>query len=125
MKTSEILSKRYNEDKELFQKVLRKIKPFSKYPDKGEIPIEDLEKLIAVYEYKYSIQLDYIHPLFFPGEERMYSVVIRNTDTKELYPLIYSNTVYEALCKVCIFYYSEITFKGSVGLKDWTRRFEK
>ena len=84
-----------------------------------------MEKLIAVYEYKYSVQLDYIHPLFFPDRDRMYSAVIRNTDTREFYPTLYASYMYEMLCKVCIFYYSEVSMKKAVGLKDWTRRFDR
>lgn len=124
MKTSEILAKRYDQNKDIFQTVLRKIKPLNNYPVNEDIPIELLEKLIATYEYKYSVQLDYIHPLFMPNEARMYSAVVRNTDSRELYPTVYANSLYEVLCKVCILYYSEISMKHSVGLKDWSKRFK-
>lgn len=125
MKTSELLSKRYKGNEDLFQAALRKIKPLSKYPEGEELPIKALEKLIAAYEYKYSVQLDYIHPLFFPDRDRMYSAVVRNTDTKELYPVIHALGIYEILCKVCIFYYSEVTIKKAVGFKDWSARFKE
>lgn len=124
MKTSEILSKRYDRDKDIFQTLLRKIKPLSKYPVEEEIPLEVLERLVATYEYKYAVQLDYIHPVFIPNENRIYSAVIRNTDTKDTYPIIYSGSLYEMMCKVCIFYYSEIAMKKAVGLKDWSKRFK-
>lgn len=108
-----------------FQKALRKIKPFAKHSMDEIIPLSDLEKLVAVYEYKYSVQVDYIHPVFLKGEKRMYSVVIRNTDTKDLYPTIFSSSIYEAFVKVSLFYYNIITEKQEVGLKDWSKVYAR
>ena len=124
MKTSEILAKQYSKHKDIFQTVLRKIKNFSDYPENVDVPLDAIEAFVAECEYKYAIQCDYIHPVFMPNEARMYSAVVRNTDTKWLYPVIYAGSVYEVFCKLCIFYYSEIMMKKAVGLKDWSKRFE-
>jgi len=111
-------------NREEFQKLLREVKPFAKIPADREVPLELLEKLIWKYECKYSLMLNYICPVYLPNEKRMYSVTVRNTDTKELYPTVYASSVYEAFCKAALFYYNEITLKGAVGLKDWSRKYE-
>ena len=107
-----------------FQRLLRGIRPFAKIPLDQDVPLELLEKLIWKYECKYSLMLNYICPVYLPNERRMYSVTVRYTDTKELYPTIYASSMYEAFCKAALFYYSEITLKKAVGLKDWSRKYE-
>ena len=50
MKTEDIINLdcRKEENKEIIQKVLRKIKPLSRYPDGCDIPFEAIEKAITV-----------------------------------------------------------------------------
>lgn len=116
MTTSEILHLDYYENENIFQKALRKIKPLSKYSLEENIPLDILEKLVSTYEYKYAIMINYICPVYIPGERRMYSVTIKNTEKNETY-YIHSSSIYEAFCKISILYYSEV--KNGLGLKDW------
>lgn len=119
---TKLLNMKYDDNDEIFQKGLKKIKPFKKV--NGDVPIELLEKLIYKYEMKYSVMIDYICPIFMFEAEPMYSVKVRNTDTREFLPSVYGTSIYETLCKVCLLYYMEITLKENIGLKDWSKRNE-
>lgn len=121
-KIVKLLNSKYYENKEIFQEELKNIKPFKKV--NGNVPIEMLEKLIYKYEMKYAIMIDYICPTFMLYAEPLYSVKIRLTDTRTFLPSVYGTSIYEVLCKVCLVYYMEITLKGNVGLKDWSKRNE-
>lgn len=119
---TKLLNSKYEDDEEIFQNALKKIKPFKKV--NGNIPIELLEKLIFKYEMKYAVMIDYICPIFMFDAEPMYSVKIRETETREFLPSVYGTSIYEVLSKVCLTYYMEITLKDSIGLKDWSKRNE-
>lgn len=108
MTTKEILNLDYYENQDVFQKALRKIKPFEKYPEGEEIPLEDLEKLISRYEYKYALMLQYICPLYIQGERNVYSASIKRSDTQEHLGYIYGSTFYELFVKLCFKYYTEV-----------------
>lgn len=110
------------DNKDIFQNLLRKIKPF-KNIDKGqEIELELLEKLVYTYECKYAIMVNYICPVYLKNERRMYSITVRNTTTKELYPVLYASSIYESFVKICLFYFLEISVKETVGLKEWEKK---
>lgn len=119
---TKLLNSKYEDDEEIFQNALKKIKPFKKV--NGNIPIELLEKLIFKYEMKYAVMIDYICPIFMFDAEPMYSVKIRETETRESLPSVYGTSIYEVLSKVCLTYYMEITLKDNIGLKDWSKRNE-
>lgn len=121
-KITKLLNSKYDECEEIFQETLKNIKPFKKV--NGDVPIEMLEKLIFKYEMKYAVMIDYICPIFMFDAEPMYSVKIRLTETKTFLPSVYGTSIYEVLCKVCLVYYMEISLKGSVGLKDWSKKNE-
>ena len=59
MKTEDIINLdcRKEENKEIIQKVLRKIKPLSRYPDGCDIPFEAIEKAITVMCKKYCLRI--------------------------------------------------------------------
>lgn len=117
-KTEDLLNLKYEENKELFQKVLRKIKPFKNISLDEDLEITKLEKLMNVYEKKYAIMLSWLLPVIIPGEEKtIWSTEITNTDSGEMYKPIYGNSLYEIFTKICILYYSEVE-KG-LPLKKW------
>ena len=66
MKTEDILNLDYRkeENQEAIQRVLRKIKPLSKFSEDENIPFEKLEKLIGLYQNKYAIKIQYIIPYY-------------------------------------------------------------
>lgn len=118
-----LLNSKYEDCGEIFQEALKQIKPFRKL-DKKRIPLSMLEKLIYTYELKYAVMINYICPVFNPEVPLMYSVTIRETKEKKLIQSIYGTSIYETMCKIALFYYMEITLKGTIGLKDWTKRYE-
>ncbi|MBO7695409.1 MAG: hypothetical protein J6T10_22520 [Methanobrevibacter sp.] len=122
MKTSEILNMDYYKDnnKNIFQKALRKIKPFERYED--DIPFDMLEKYVSKVEYKYSIMINYITPVYIPGERNMYSATIRDTEESKCYDIaIFASSFYELYVKISIYYFSKIK-NNSLVLKDWNKR---
>lgn len=121
-KITNLINSKYEDCEEIFQEMLKRIKPFRNI--KGDIPIELLEKLIYKYELKYAIMVNYICPIFVENTVPMYSASIRSTKTREMLPTIYGTSIYETLCKICLYYYMEITIKESIGLKDWRLKYE-
>ena len=130
IKTSEtsVLQKALNQDyykgnnKDVFQNLLRKIKPFKNIDRDQEIELELLEKLVYNYECKYAIMVNYICPVYLKNERRMYAITVRNTTTKELYPTLYASSIYESFVKICLFYFLEISINENVGLKEWDKK---
>lgn len=125
MKTSEILGKDYYDGNEkIFQKALRKIKPFKNISMDENISMELLEKLVSRYEHKYAIMINYITPVYLPKERTMYSVDFRGTEggsRLSMYPHIFASTIYELFVKISLFYYMEISVKNKIPLKDWSK----
>lgn len=119
MKTSEILNLDYYENKNIFQKALKQIKPFSKCEE--EIPFELLEKFVAKCEYKYNIMINYICPVYIPDEKFIYSATIRETEECEICKTIFSCSLYELYIKISIYYYSLIKAE-KLTLKDWSKK---
>ena len=119
MKTDEILNMDYRkkENKIKIQKVLRKIKPLSKYSEDEDIPLVILEKLIAKYQKKYDVKFSYIMISTADADEVIiYSASLRNSEGKWL-KNIYGAFIYELFAKVNIFIYSEVK-KGKIERKE-------
>ena len=123
MKTSEILSLDYYKDNnsDIFQNALRQIKPFSNFSTSCEIPMDMLEKFVAKCEYKYNIMINFITPVYLPGERNIYSATIRNTETYKMQKILFACSLYELYVKVSIYYYSLVK-KDKLTLKDWSKR---
>lgn len=116
MKTQDLLNKKYDDDKNLFQKCLHKIKPFKSVD--GNVSLEMMEKYISLVQRKYALQIDYICPTFIPGEENLYSVTVRDTNRKEYLSYIYGASIYEVYVKVCILYFAVLN-GNEFPLADW------
>ena len=84
MKTEQILNLDYRkeESQEIIQKVLRKIKPLSKYSDESNIPIEAIEKLIRVLVQKYEITPQWMTMSYFEPILGIYSIGVKTTKGK-------------------------------------------
>ena len=115
MTTEEILNLDYrnDENKNKIQKVLRKIKPLSKYSDE-DIPLIDLEKLILLYQKKYNVKFSYI---MMNTESIMIYTASLKTDEGKWLGNVYGAYIYELFAKVCISMYSKAK-KGEIERKS-------
>ena len=110
MKTEQILNLDYRkeESQEIIQKVLRKIKPLSKYSDESSIPIEAIEKLIRVLVQKYEITPQWMTMSYFEPIISIYSIGVKTTAEHEGLGTVYGMCLYEVFAKLAIKMYSEI-----------------
>lgn len=106
MKTQDILELDYRkkENKIIIQKVLKKIKPLSKYSDET-IPFEKLEKLILKISEKY----EYSPEFHISSYTHIYYGFIKNTSNDGIiYEKVYGICIYELYAKMAIKMYSDI-----------------
>lgn len=110
MKTDQILNLDFREEKskEIIQKVLRKIKPLSKYPDGEDIPLEKIEKVVIVLTRKYEITPQWINMSYRSNECGIYSVGVKTTTDHKWLGNVYGICLYEVFAKLAIKMYSEI-----------------
>lgn len=111
MTTQQILNLntiRNPEANEIIQKVLRKIKPLSKYEDMEEdIPLELVERVIHTIVSKYHVGVQWIsHESRLSIPEVYWSISIKTTDTHKWLVSIQAATMYELLAKTAIKLYS-------------------
>lgn len=108
MKTEDILNLDYRkeENQEAIQRVLRKIKPLSKFSDDEIIPFEKLEKLIGLYQNKYAIKIQYIMPNY--EGSIIYSASLLRSDNFKWIGNVYGMCMYELFAKIAIKMYTEI-----------------
>lgn len=108
MKTEDILNLDYRkeENQEAIQRVLRKIKPLSKFSEDENIPFEKLEKLIGLYQNKYAIKIQYIMPNY--EGSIIYSASLLRSDNFKWIGNIYGMCMYELFAKIAIKMYTEI-----------------
>ncbi len=108
MKTEDILNLDYRkeENQEAIQRVLRKIKPLSKFSDDENIPFEKLEKLIGLYQNKYAIKIQYIMPNY--EGSIIYSASLLRSDNFKWIGNVYGMCMYELFAKIAIKMYTEI-----------------
>ena len=118
MKTEQILNLDYRKDenKEIIQKVLRKIKPLSKYSEEEQIPLEAIEKLVRVLSQKYEITPQWVTMMFNEPTLGIYSIGVKTTTNHEWLGNVYGMCLYEAFSKLAIKMYSEVK-SGKIELK--------
>lgn len=111
MTTKEIMNLDYRkeENQEIIQKVLRKIKPLSKHSDEYDIPLSDIEKVITVMCKKYSIRIKDIVPNIWANNDSIiWKTTLTNEITFETIDEIYGICLYEVFAKTAIRLYAEI-----------------
>lgn len=110
MKTEEILNLDYRkeENQETIQKVLRKIKPLSKFSDENEIPLEAIEKAIRIMVNKYAITPQWLTMTFHEQTHCIYSIGVKTSDTHQWLGNVFGVCLYEVFAKLAIKIYSEI-----------------
>lgn len=122
MKTEQILNLDYRkeESQEIIQKVLRKIKPLSKYSDESNIPIEAIEKLVRVLVQKYEITPQWMSMSYFEPILGIYSIGVKTTTDHKWLGTVYGMCLYEVFAKLAIKMYSEVK-SGNIQVRTMTR----
>ena len=122
MKTEEILNLDYRkeENKEIIQKVLRKIKPLSRFSDEKEVPLYAIEKLIRVLCSKYEISPQWMRMTFEDPVLGVYAIGVKNTTKHEWLGDVYGMCLYEVFAKLGIKMYSEIK-SGNIPIKTMSK----
>ena len=122
MKTEQSLNLDYRkeESQEIIQKVLRKIKPLSKYSDENDIPIEAIEKLIRVLVQKYEITPQWMSMSYFEPILGIYSIGVKTTTDHKWLGTVYGICLYEVFAKLAIKMYSEVK-SGNIPVRTMTK----
>lgn len=110
MKTENIMNLdcREDENQEIIQRVLRQIKPLSKYPD-GDIPLSAIEKAIYVMCKKYCMRIrDFTPDVWSNKNNTIWRATIVNDITLEIIDLVYGLSIYEVFAKSAIRLYAEV-----------------
>lgn len=111
MTTKEVMNLDYRkeENKEIIQKVLRQIKPLSRYSDENEIPFEAIEKAITVMCKKYMMRVNQLVPDVWGNEKHTIwrAWLINDTNLKTI-EMVYGISVYEVFAKTAIMLFSEV-----------------
>lgn len=111
MTTNEIINLDYREEKnkEIIQKVLRQIKPLSKYSDEDKIPFNALEKVITIICKKYRMRIQELVPDMLSNDSNtIWRVMIINETNLKTIDMIYGISLYEAFAKTAIRLYAEV-----------------
>jgi hypothetical protein len=110
MTTGEVLNLDYTkeENKKIIQKALRLIKPFKNESIDKNIEIEKLEKYIKLTLGKYNMILRIIIDRYANEKYLVYCSCIMDSQNLHILRNIYSMSIYELYCKICIFIYSKI-----------------
>lgn len=111
MTTKDILNLDYRkkENKEIIQRVLKQIKPLSKYSDEYEIPFEAIEKAVVVMTKKYNMRVSELVPDVWSNEEHaIWRAIIVNEINHKIIDMVYGITLYEVLAKTAIRLYAEV-----------------
>jgi hypothetical protein len=118
MKTDQILNLDYRkeETKEIIQKVLRKIKPLSKYSDEYDIPLEAIEKVIRILSQKYEITPQWMTMSLYESAVNIYSIGVKTTTDHKWLGTVYGMCLYEVFAKLAIKMYSEVK-QGNIDSK--------
>lgn len=122
MKTEEILNLdfRKEESQEVIQKVLRKIKPLSKFSNKEQIPLEAIEKLCRVLTNKYEITPQQMTISYHQPTVGIYSIGVKMTTNNKWLGTVYGMCLYEVFAKLGIKMYSEVK-SGNIPKKTFTK----
>ena len=111
MTTNQIINLDYRkeENQEIIQRVLRKIKPLSRYSEEYDVPIEAIQKAIMVMCKKYCVQLRDLTPDFWANEkEIIWRATLLNETNYKVFDKVYGVSLYEVFAKVAIRIYAEI-----------------
>lgn len=122
MRTEQILNLdcRKEENSEIIQKVLRQIKPLSKYSDEERIPLEAIEKLVRILCQKYEISPQWMSMHFNEQSLGIYSMGVKTTTDHNWIGNVYGVSLYEIFAKLAIKIYSEVK-SGNIPTRTETK----
>lgn len=119
MTTGEIMNLDYREEKnqKIIQKVLKQIKPLSKYSDECEIPFSALEKVISVMCKKYTMRMNQLVPdVWVNNEYTIWRAWLINDMNLKTIDTVYGASLYEVLAKCAIRLYAEV--KKGINIRN-------
>ena len=111
MKTNDIINLdcRKEENQEIIQKVLRQIKPLSKYSGECDIPLSAVEKVITVMCKKYCLRIkEFVSDIWSNNDYTIWRVVLINETNNKVIDTIYGVSLYEVFAKSAIRLYAEV-----------------
>ena len=119
MKTEQILNLDYRkeESREIIQKVLRQIKPLSKFSVENDIPLEVIEKAIRVMICKYEITPQWMHMTYENPILGVYSIGVKTADTHQWLGDVHGMCLYEVFAKLAIKIYAEVK-SGNISIRE-------
>lgn len=108
MKISSILGCDYREKKNkiLIQKVLRKIKPLSKYPDGKLIELDEIMNVINKITVRYNVSIQWCTIICNKNGVNTFHITIMNDDTYKPIQSIFGGYIYEVYAKALIAMYN-------------------
>lgn len=100
---------RKEENQKIIQKVLRQIKPLSRYSDEENIPFSALEKVITIMCKKYCMRIAELTPDVLANDKHIIwkAKLINETNSKTI-DNVYGVSFYEVLAKSAIRLYAEV-----------------
>lgn len=111
MNTKQVLNLdcRKREDQEIIQKVLRQIKPLSRYSDECDIPLSAIEKAITIMCKKYCMRIREIIPDMYGNEQNIiWRATVQNEKNFKEIGCVYGISMYELFAKAAICMYAEV-----------------
>lgn len=108
---------REEENQKIIQKVLRQIKPLSKYSDECDIPFSAIEKAITVMCKKYCMRIREFTPDVWANDKHTIwrATLINETNLKTI-DMVYGISLYEVFAKSAIRLYAEV--KKGIKIRD-------
>ena len=110
MTTNQVLQLdcRKEENKKVIQKVLKQIKPLSKYSDEEEIPFWAIEKAITVMSKKYNMRVrEFVPEVWANKNETIWRATVIDESNLSI-TNVYGISLYEVFAKVAVQMYSMV-----------------
>ena len=117
MKTKDVLQLdcRQCKNQKVIQRVLRQIKPLSKFTEVEDIPLSAIEKAIQVMDRKYGIGIKELEPDTSSNKEgTIWRATLQCQSDFKVLDTAYGLSLYEALAKSAIRIYAEVRRKQGV-----------
>ena len=117
MTTKQILQLdcREQSNQKIIQKVLRQIKPLSKFSVEEDIPLSAIEKAITVMSKKYSMRIREFAPDVWANKQNtIWRATLINDNSMNTIDIVYGLSLYEVLAKCAIRMYAEVRKGGTV-----------
>lgn len=120
MNTKQILNLDYREpeNQEIIQKVLRQIKPLSRFSEENDIPLSAIERAISVMCKKYNIRVSNIVSDVYGNDTFIiWSACIITEHNYKTAETVHGISMYELMSKAAIALYAEVK-KGAKLRKE-------